>query len=77
MFLDNKMGGLKQRPWTPTKRRGPIAAEYSSPGPACVALSTLVGQYREITDDNYKSLFYNFETLGHNLLIFLYNNTQL
>ncbi|XP_039295017.1 outer dense fiber protein 3 isoform X1 [Nilaparvata lugens] len=37
------MGGFQQRPWTPTKRRGPIAAEYSSPGPACVTLPTLVG----------------------------------
>ncbi len=23
------MGGITQRPWTPTKRRGPIAAEFS------------------------------------------------
>lgn len=37
------MGGLTQRPWTPTKRRGPIAAEYSSPGPACVTLPPLIG----------------------------------
>ncbi|KAJ1529597.1 hypothetical protein ONE63_006366 [Megalurothrips usitatus] len=37
------MGGLKQRPWTPTKRRGPIAAEHQSPGPACVSLPTLIG----------------------------------
>lgn len=28
------MGGFEQRPWTPTKRRGPIAAEMQSPGPA-------------------------------------------
>ncbi|XP_046395446.1 outer dense fiber protein 3 isoform X2 [Ischnura elegans] len=37
------MGGHTQRPWTPTKRRGPIAAEYSSPGPACVTLPTSIG----------------------------------
>lgn len=37
------MGGMTQRPWTPTKRRGPIAAEYSSPGPACVTLPPLIG----------------------------------
>ncbi|KAG8328661.1 Outer dense fiber protein 3, partial [Homalodisca vitripennis] len=45
------MGGFTQRPWTPTRRRGPIAAEYSSPGPACVALNTLVGQ---VTPDSKK-----------------------
>jgi len=39
------MGGhIQQRPWTPTKRRGPIAAEFSSPGPASVALPGLVGK---------------------------------
>lgn len=37
------MGGYTQRPWTPTKRRGPIAAEYNSPGPACVSLPTYIG----------------------------------
>lgn len=39
------MGGLKQSQWTPTKRRGPIAAEFSGPGPAAVALPTLVGEF--------------------------------
>ncbi|XP_066245106.1 ciliary microtubule associated protein 1A-like isoform X3 [Euwallacea similis] len=38
------MGGLTQRPWTPTKRRGPIAAEYNSPGPACVSLPSYIGK---------------------------------
>lgn len=38
------MGGFEQRPWTPTKRRGPIAAEQSSPGPACVQLPQLLGK---------------------------------
>jgi hypothetical protein len=38
------MGGIQQQPWTPTKRRGPIAAEYSSPGPACVTLPNLIGE---------------------------------
>lgn len=38
------MGGFEQRPWTPTKRRGPIAAEMSSPGPACVQLPQLLGK---------------------------------
>nr|CAD7394203.1 unnamed protein product [Timema cristinae] len=37
------MGGITQQPWTPTKRRGPIAAEYSSPGPACVTLQSSIG----------------------------------
>lgn len=39
------MGGFKQSQWTPTKRRGPIAAEFSGPGPAAVALPTLVGKF--------------------------------
>ena len=38
------MGGIQQHKWTPTKRRGPIAAEYSSPGPACVTLPNLIGE---------------------------------
>lgn len=37
-----KMVGFQQRPWTPTKRRGPIAAEFSGPGPACVSLGTYI-----------------------------------
>lgn len=37
------MGGFEQRPWTPTKRRGQIAAELRSPGPACVGLPQLLG----------------------------------
>lgn len=36
--------GVRQNPWTPTKRRGPIAAEAASPGPAVVALPTLIGK---------------------------------
>ncbi|KAG5877895.1 hypothetical protein JTB14_009645 [Gonioctena quinquepunctata] len=38
------MGGITQRPWTPTKRRGPIAAEFKGPGPACVALPSYIGK---------------------------------
>ncbi|OXA52917.1 outer dense fiber protein 3 isoform X1 [Folsomia candida] len=38
------MGGITQRPWTPTKRRGPIAAEFSGPGPAWVTLPGLIGR---------------------------------
>ncbi|XP_044735286.1 outer dense fiber protein 3-like isoform X2 [Chrysoperla carnea] len=37
------MGGFTQRQWVPTKRRGPIAAESASPGPAFVALPSLIG----------------------------------
>lgn len=37
------MGGFEQKPWTPTKRRGPIAAEFANPGPACVQLPQLLG----------------------------------
>lgn len=46
-FLGKKMGGFTQRAWTPTKRRGPIAAEYQSPGPACVALPSSIGNQIE------------------------------
>lgn len=38
------MGRFEQRPWTPTKRRGPIAAEMQNPGPACVNLPQLLGR---------------------------------
>lgn len=38
------MGGMTQKSWTPTKRRGPIAAEFGSPGPACVILPSLLGK---------------------------------
>lgn len=37
------MGLVRQNPWTPTKRRGPIAAEAASPGPAVVALPSFIG----------------------------------
>ncbi|XP_044735284.1 outer dense fiber protein 3-like [Chrysoperla carnea] len=40
------MGGFTQRQWVPTKRRGPIAAESSSPGPAFIALPSLIGTTR-------------------------------
>ncbi|OWR42791.1 hypothetical protein KGM_215991A, partial [Danaus plexippus plexippus] len=36
--------GVRQNPWTPTKRRGPIAAETASPGPAVVSLPSLIGK---------------------------------
>jgi len=44
MTVSGEMGGLTQRPWTPTKRRGPIAAEFSGPGPAWVTLPTMIGK---------------------------------
>jgi Sperm-tail PG-rich repeat len=37
------VGVVEQRPWTPTKRRGPIGAEHASPGPAVVQLPHLIG----------------------------------
>lgn len=37
------MGGFQQRPWTPTKRRGQIAAEFNGPGPASVSLPSYIG----------------------------------
>ena len=40
-----KMGGGSGQgyQWTPHKRRGPIAAEFSGPGPAAIALPSLIG----------------------------------
>lgn len=35
--------GYVQGQWTPTKRRGPIAAEFTGPGPASIALPSLIG----------------------------------
>lgn len=35
--------GVKQQPWTPTARRGPIAAESKSPAPNSVDLPPLLG----------------------------------
>lgn len=44
-----KMGaGFEQRPWTPTVRRGPIAAEMKSPAPNSVDLPPLLGEYYHI-----------------------------
>ena len=37
-----KMGG-QSGSWTPTKRRGPIAAEFQGPGPAAIGLPSLFG----------------------------------
>ena len=36
------MGG-QSGSWTPTKRRGPIAAEFQGPGPAALSLPSLFG----------------------------------
>ena len=36
------MGG-QSGSWTPTKRRGPIAAEFQGPGPAALSLPALFG----------------------------------
>lgn len=35
--------GVKQQQWTPTIRRGPIAAEMKSPAPNSVDLPPLLG----------------------------------
>ncbi|GIY11442.1 uncharacterized protein CDAR_374311 [Caerostris darwini] len=41
---------VQQRQWTPTKRRGPIAGEWQTPGPADITLpSTLGPRKRDIT----------------------------
>lgn len=40
--------GFQQNQWTPTPRRGPIAAELKSPGPALVDLPPLLGNCKWI-----------------------------
>jgi len=46
--------------WQPTKRRGPIAAEYSSPGP-CYGLPGLIGQNNhDIRSVHYRGPAYPF-----------------
>lgn len=40
---------VKQQPWTPTARRGPIAAEIKSPAPNAVDLPSLLGLFIYIT----------------------------
>lgn len=37
--------GFEQRPWTPTVRRGPIAAEVQTPAPNAVELPSLLGLF--------------------------------
>lgn len=52
------VAGFEQRPWTPTVRRGQIAAETSTPGPAAVALPNLIGNLNSpLRPQNDKSLY--------------------
>lgn len=53
------MGGFEQRPWTPTKRRGPIAAEMQSPGPA-YTLPQLLGEFLQYLTGGEHLNFRNF-----------------
>lgn len=47
--------GVKQQQWTPTIRRGPIAAEIKSPAPNFVDLPPLLGKkIAFIIHNNYK-----------------------
>lgn len=59
------MGGFQQRPWTPTKRRGPIAAEFQGPGPASVTLPSTIGLCR------------NFPQIGKFILVAAINNNKI
>lgn len=54
------LGGFEQRPWTPTKRRGPIALEMASPGPACVQLPQLLGKFRQLNVLNFPTMSFVF-----------------
>lgn len=49
------VAGFEQRPWTPTIRRGQISAETTTPGPAAVALPSLLGS-RSINLSIYQSI---------------------
>jgi len=46
-------GGQRNQPfvYTPHKRRGPISAEFSSPGPAAICLPSLIGVHH-VADSN-------------------------
>ena len=43
MRRKNRNMGGQSGSWTPTKRRGPIAAEFQGPGPAALSLPSLFG----------------------------------
>ncbi|XP_022238244.1 outer dense fiber protein 3-like isoform X2 [Limulus polyphemus] len=54
---------VQQRPWTPTKRRGPIAAEYTSPGPAAFTLPSTIGAGgRELTGTKSPAFSFGIKT---------------
>lgn len=54
------VAGFEQRPWTPTVRRGQIAAETSTPGPAAVTLPSLIGNMQKTVNLGKKKLFLFF-----------------
>ena len=47
---------IKQRPWTPTERRGTIDAEFRTPSPAAIALPSSIGKLRDCAF-NYKLIY--------------------
>jgi len=53
------MGG-QSGSWTPTKRRGPIAAEFQGPGPAALSLPSLFGNVTIKESNKIRSPAYTF-----------------
>lgn len=51
--------GYIQGQWVPTKRRGPIAAEFTGPGPAALSLPSLIGSSKDGSKSNSPSYSIN------------------
>ena len=60
------MGG-QSGSWTPTKRRGPIAAEFRGPGPASLVLPALFGSENNILMWNHGWVAMTRAKLSHEL----------
>ena len=54
------MGG-QSGTWTPTKRRGPIAAEFQGPGPAQIVLPSIFGS--KYFESNVEKGTHNVQTM--------------
>ncbi|GBM39787.1 hypothetical protein AVEN_25005-1 [Araneus ventricosus] len=51
---------VQQKPWTPTKRRGPISGEWKTPGPADITLPSTFGVQRKVDVTRSKSPAFTF-----------------
>lgn len=65
--------GVKQEKWTPTTRRGPIAAEMKSPAPNSVDLPPLLGLFNY----HYYFIFSFTDTPNHLKQAFFFVSLQI